>query len=146
MRACVIHSYDEGPKVEDVTVLDPEPGEILVRIAASGVCGSDMHVIHGRSVVATLPMVAVAAIHICLMLIKARNEEIYLHGVHGDVYARYCARTGRFLPRLTGGVATSASLRTLCRSVMIEQALGLAVLAVVAVLGTWPPAIDDMKM
>jgi Zn-dependent alcohol dehydrogenase len=57
MRACVIHDYDEGPKVEDVTVLDPEPGEVLVRIAASGVCGSDMHVIHGRSVVATLPMV-----------------------------------------------------------------------------------------
>jgi S-(hydroxymethyl)glutathione dehydrogenase/alcohol dehydrogenase len=57
MRACVIHDYAEGPKVEDVTVLDPEPGEVLVRIAASGVCGSDMHVIHGRSVVATLPMV-----------------------------------------------------------------------------------------
>lgn len=57
MKACVIHDYDEGPKVEEVTVLDPGPGEVLVRIAASGVCGSDMHVIHGRSVAANLPMV-----------------------------------------------------------------------------------------
>jgi S-(hydroxymethyl)glutathione dehydrogenase/alcohol dehydrogenase len=57
MKACVIHDYEEGPKVEDVTVLDPQPGEVLVRIAASGVCGSDMHVIHGRSVIRTLPMV-----------------------------------------------------------------------------------------
>jgi S-(hydroxymethyl)glutathione dehydrogenase/alcohol dehydrogenase len=57
MKACVIHDFAEGPRVEDVTVLDPQPGEVVVRIAASGVCGSDMHLIHGRSVVATLPMV-----------------------------------------------------------------------------------------
>src|SRR5688572_27337630 len=57
MKACVLHDYQEGPKVEDVTVLDPHPGEVVVRIAASGVCGSDMHLLHGRSVVATLPMV-----------------------------------------------------------------------------------------
>ncbi|HEX7097203.1 MAG TPA: Zn-dependent alcohol dehydrogenase [Acidimicrobiales bacterium] len=57
MKACVIHDYEKGPNVEDVTVLDPEPGEVLVRIAASGVCGSDLHVIHGRSVAANLPMV-----------------------------------------------------------------------------------------
>ncbi|HJZ17857.1 MAG TPA: hypothetical protein VJ251_20830 [Stellaceae bacterium] len=31
----------------------------------------------------------------------------------------------------------------LCRSVLFEQALGFAVLAVVSVLGTWPPAIHD---
>ena len=29
MKACVIHDYEEGPKVEDVTVLDPEPGEVV---------------------------------------------------------------------------------------------------------------------
>lgn len=57
MKACVIHDYEQGPKIEDVTVADPGPGEVLVRIAASGVCGSDMHVIHGRSVIRTLPMV-----------------------------------------------------------------------------------------
>jgi putative copper resistance protein D len=48
----------------------------------------------------------------------------------------------RLLPRLGDASANSAStLRALLRSVAIEQMLGLAILAVVAVLGTWPPAI-----
>jgi putative copper resistance protein D len=47
----------------------------------------------------------------------------------------------RLLPRL-GDRATAPTLRALARSVAIEQALGLAILAVVAVLGTWPPAIS----
>jgi protein-S-isoprenylcysteine O-methyltransferase Ste14 len=50
-------------------------------------------------IVSTAAMVVVAAIHSCLMVMKARNEEAFLDGVHGEVYARYCARTGRFLPR-----------------------------------------------
>jgi putative copper resistance protein D len=50
----------------------------------------------------------------------------------------------RLLPRLGHGAAADAAstLRALFRSVAIEQALGLAILAVVAVLGTWPPAIS----
>lgn len=46
----------------------------------------------------------------------------------------------RLMPRLSAAAAT-APLRALCRSVVAEQALGLAILAVVAVLGTWEPAI-----
>ncbi len=46
------------------------------------------------------PMLAVAAIHCCFMAIKARNEERFLLGVHGESYAGYCRRTGRFFPRL----------------------------------------------
>jgi protein-S-isoprenylcysteine O-methyltransferase Ste14 len=47
----------------------------------------------------TLPMLAIAAIHVTLMAIKARNEERHLLSVHGEAYARYVARTGRFVPR-----------------------------------------------
>ena len=57
MKACVLHDFAEGAKVEEVTVLEPRAGEVMVRIAASGVCGSDMHLLHGTSPVATLPMV-----------------------------------------------------------------------------------------
>ena len=32
------------------------------------------------------------------------------------------------------------TLRALCRTVCVEQGLGLGILAVVSVLGTWPPA------
>ncbi len=53
----------------------------------------------------------------------------------------------RLVPRLRDGTTAIVPLRTLYRSVIAEQALGLAILAVVALLGTWPPAIEaTMKM
>jgi putative copper export protein len=33
-----------------------------------------------------------------------------------------------------------AALGALCRTVGLEQGLGLSILAVVSILGTWPPA------
>jgi protein-S-isoprenylcysteine O-methyltransferase Ste14 len=53
-------------------------------------------------VVPTWPMFAVAAVHVLLMALKARNEERFLLAAHGERYARYCRDTGRFVPRLTG--------------------------------------------
>jgi protein-S-isoprenylcysteine O-methyltransferase Ste14 len=50
-------------------------------------------------VVPTLPMLVVALVHPLLMTAKARNEERFLRGTHGDDYAHYAARTGRFFPR-----------------------------------------------
>ena len=50
-------------------------------------------------VLPTWPMIALALIHVALVVAKARNEERYLLATHGDAYARYVARTGRFLPR-----------------------------------------------
>jgi len=53
--------------------------------------------------VSTLPLLLLAIVHIGMMIIKARNEERFLAGVHGAAYADYCRRTGRFVPRLGGG-------------------------------------------
>ena len=47
----------------------------------------------------------------------------------------------RLLPRLRREPQPSAPIAALARSVLFEQALGFAVLAVVSVLGTWPPAL-----
>ena len=52
-------------------------------------------------IVPTLPMIAIAAVHLALMNFKARNEEEHLTAVHGDRYRRYVARTGRFFPRFS---------------------------------------------
>lgn len=52
-------------------------------------------------VVPTPLMLTFGVIHIVLMVIKARNEERHMLASHGDDYARYLARTGRFLPRFT---------------------------------------------
>ncbi len=45
-------------------------------------------------------MLVIAALHIALMWLKARNEEAFLHKMHGPSYSEYCRRTGRFLPRI----------------------------------------------
>ena len=50
-------------------------------------------------VVPTPLMISFGVIHIVLMVIKARNEERHMLASRGDDYARYLARTGRFLPR-----------------------------------------------
>jgi S-(hydroxymethyl)glutathione dehydrogenase/alcohol dehydrogenase len=57
MRAAVLHEFGRPLVVEDVDVEAPRAGEVLVRLAASGVCRSDLHVVHGRSQVSRLPMV-----------------------------------------------------------------------------------------
>jgi protein-S-isoprenylcysteine O-methyltransferase Ste14 len=50
----------------------------------------------------TIPMLVVAAVHVVLMNMKARNEERYLLQSHGEAYARYVTQTGRFFPRPGG--------------------------------------------
>jgi putative copper resistance protein D len=47
----------------------------------------------------------------------------------------------RLLPRLRREAQASMAAAALARSVLFEQGLGLSILAVVSVLGTWPPAI-----
>ncbi len=49
-------------------------------------------------VVPTPPVMAMAAVHLTLMVLKAHNEERFLKGMHGETYENYCRRTGRFLP------------------------------------------------
>ena len=52
MRAARLHAPRRGPTPEDVRIDEvpvprPGPGEVLVRIAACGVCASDLHVVQG---------------------------------------------------------------------------------------------------
>jgi len=87
------------------------PGE-TTELVTGGLYAHIRHPIYALSVVLmlcsavvvpTAPMIVVAAIHIALMIVKARNEERFLLRAHGDRYARYYARTGRFFPRLGVG-------------------------------------------
>ena len=86
------------------------PGE-TTRLVTDGLYARVRHPIYALSVllmvcsvfvVPTLPFAVVGALHVCLMLLKARNEEAQLLGIHGEAYSRYLARTGRFLPRRSG--------------------------------------------
>ena len=84
------------------------PGE-LIDLITTGLYRSIRHPIYALSIllmlatvaiVPTAPMAVVGAIHIGLMVVKAGNEERHMLACHGDAYARYLARTGRFLPRV----------------------------------------------
>jgi S-(hydroxymethyl)glutathione dehydrogenase/alcohol dehydrogenase len=48
MRAAVLRQVNVPPQLEEVTLGEPRTGEVMVRVAASGICGSDVHVVHGR--------------------------------------------------------------------------------------------------
>src|SRR5215213_3561486 len=47
MRAAVVHAFGEPLTIDEVPVPDPGPGEIVVRIAATGVCHTDLHAVRG---------------------------------------------------------------------------------------------------
>ena len=51
MRAAIFTELNGPLAVEDVTPIDPGPGDVVVNITASGICHSDLSVING-----TLPM------------------------------------------------------------------------------------------
>ena len=52
-------------------------------------------------IVPTVPMVVIAVVHVTLMNLKARNEERHMLATHGESYAQYVGRTGRFWPRFS---------------------------------------------
>ena len=47
MKAAVVHAYGQPLRLEEVSVPRPGPGQIVVRIAASGVCHTDLHAAEG---------------------------------------------------------------------------------------------------
>ena len=47
MKAAVVHKFGEPLQIEERPVPEPQEGEILVRIQASGVCHTDLHAADG---------------------------------------------------------------------------------------------------
>src|SRR5579872_1238456 len=41
-RAAVLHAFGQGHEISEVSLRDPGPGEVLVAVAAAGVCHSDV--------------------------------------------------------------------------------------------------------
>jgi S-(hydroxymethyl)glutathione dehydrogenase/alcohol dehydrogenase len=100
--AVVIRSYEDGPALEALTVDEPRAGEVLVAVAASGVCGSDIHAVHGQSNAAVLPMVAghegsgvVEAVGPGVESV-APGDRVVL-GAYGPCYECDACRHGRFV-------------------------------------------------
>ncbi|WP_231404545.1 zinc-binding dehydrogenase [Actinomadura viridis] len=58
MRAALLRAFGGPLEIAEVTVEEPRAGEVLIDVAASGICGSDLKAIDGKSPVVThLPCV-----------------------------------------------------------------------------------------
>lgn len=58
MRAAVVHAFGQPLTIDELPVPQPGPGEILVKIEASGVCHTDLHAARGDwPVKPTLPFI-----------------------------------------------------------------------------------------
>lgn len=56
MRAARLYAPGERPRVVDVPVPEPGPGEIRVAVRAGGICGSDVHIVRGSTTTGPLPL------------------------------------------------------------------------------------------
>jgi S-(hydroxymethyl)glutathione dehydrogenase / alcohol dehydrogenase len=57
MRALVVRDFATGAELLDLTVAPPKGQEVLVRMEASGICGSDLKFLDGQSHVGVLPTI-----------------------------------------------------------------------------------------
>jgi S-(hydroxymethyl)glutathione dehydrogenase/alcohol dehydrogenase len=46
-RAALFHAVGRPLEVREIELREPRPGEVLVRMAAVGICGTDLHVVKG---------------------------------------------------------------------------------------------------
>jgi S-(hydroxymethyl)glutathione dehydrogenase / alcohol dehydrogenase len=57
MNAAVVGGAGQRFEVQEVELAPPGPGEVLVKIAATGLCASDLHFLDGDRTLAPFPMV-----------------------------------------------------------------------------------------
>jgi propanol-preferring alcohol dehydrogenase len=47
MRAGVVHAFGKPLTIEEIPIPTPRPGEVLIKVVASGVCHTDLHAAEG---------------------------------------------------------------------------------------------------
>jgi Zn-dependent alcohol dehydrogenase len=57
MRAAVVSGPSQPLEVRDVDLAEPKAGEVLVRIAGSGLCGSDLSALDGKRTLVPFPAI-----------------------------------------------------------------------------------------
>jgi propanol-preferring alcohol dehydrogenase len=57
MKAMVLHSPGHSLVYEDVPILPPGPGQVLIKVTACGVCRTDLHVVDGELPDPKLPII-----------------------------------------------------------------------------------------
>jgi propanol-preferring alcohol dehydrogenase len=101
MKAAVVRAFGKPLAIEEVPVPEPGPGQILVKIAATGVCHTDLHAVNGDWPVKPSPpfipghegVGTVAALGRDVQRVK-EGDRVGVPWLHtADGYCAYC-RTG----------------------------------------------------
>jgi Zn-dependent alcohol dehydrogenase len=106
IRAAVLHEYHAPLEVCELELEPPRPGEVLVRVAAAGVCRSDLHLADGHLGDGRHPTVLG---HEGAGVVEAVGEGV-VHVVPGETVA-FC-----FVPPCGTCAACAAGRRNLCEA------------------------------
>jgi Zn-dependent alcohol dehydrogenase len=106
IRAAVLHEYGTPLEVCELELEPPRRGEVLVRVAAAGVCRSDLHLADGHLGEGRHPTVLG---HEGAGVVEAVGEEV-VHVGPGDSVA-FC-----FVPSCGSCAACAAGRRNLCEA------------------------------
>ena len=120
-RAALFRTIGAPLSIETIALDPPKPTEVLVRIAAVGLCRTDLHVMRGERRVAMQPMVlgheaagVVEAIGLAVEDI-APGDHVVLTFIPGCGVCRWCAQGLHHLcaegPRITQGPQLDGSYR-----------------------------------
>jgi S-(hydroxymethyl)glutathione dehydrogenase/alcohol dehydrogenase len=115
MRAVVLREPGQPVAVETVVLAPPRRGEVLVRVAAAGVCHSDVHLADGRLGAGRWPMVLG---HEGAGVVQAIGEDV-TDVVPGD-HVAFC-----FVPACGACPACRAGRRTLCETAARNGVAGM---------------------
>jgi Zn-dependent alcohol dehydrogenase len=116
MRACVLREPGRPVRVETVRLQPPLRGEVLVRVAAAGVCHSDLHLADGRIGAGRWPMVLG---HEGAGVVEAVGEG-GIDGLAPGDHVAFC-----FVPSCGGCPACRSGRRTLCGPAARHGAAGM---------------------
>jgi S-(hydroxymethyl)glutathione dehydrogenase / alcohol dehydrogenase len=105
VRAAVLHAYESPLEVCELELDPPAAGEVLVRVAAAGVCHSDLHLADGHLGAGRHPIVLG---HEGAGIVESVGEEVE-HVAPGDPVA-FC-----FVPPCGRCVACASGRRNLCK-------------------------------
>ena len=77
MKAAVVYGQNDI-RIADVPVPAPGPGEMLIKVRASGVCATDVKILGGSGLPAKLPTILGHEVHRLGIRHRRRNHQIAL--------------------------------------------------------------------
>jgi 6-hydroxycyclohex-1-ene-1-carbonyl-CoA dehydrogenase len=101
MKAAIFHGAHQALTLEEIPTPEPQPGEVLIKVAGCGVCHTDLHFIdHGVPTFKQPPLVlgheasgTIAALGSGVTQFK-ENDRVLIPAVYGCGHCRMC-RSGR---------------------------------------------------